>query len=281
MKSISPSDLGREDQLVIPTDANDVRQGEGTPVVLIHGIAASLHDWDDLIPELTSSGHASYALDLLGHGDSPKLDSHAYQIDWLYQHLSTWIRSLHLTEPAIVIGHSLGGHLALEYARRNSAWTRGLILIDPFYSRSQLNVLLRRPYSGRNLKGLLAGKTPEWLYRAFVEIASVVMRPDNSSLHSLPQRVRAQTALDYTRTAPGIYNVPNTIRDLTEYVSSITIPTLVVWGERDQTLAPSSFPKLVDTMPRARGKSFPAGHVPHQSHAEEFNKAVMEFLRGI
>ena len=281
MKSISPNELRKEDPPVIPANANDVRQGEGTPVVLIHGIAASLHDWDELIPELTNHGHASYALDLLGHGDSPKPDSHAYQIDWLYEHFSKWIRSLHLREPAIVIGHSLGGHLALEYARHNSAWTRGLVLVDPFYSRSQLNVLLRRPYSGRNLKGLLAGKTPEWLYRAFVEIASVVMRPDNRSLHSLPQRVRAQTALDYTRTAPGIYNVPNTIQDLTEHVSGITAPTLVVWGERDQTLAPSSFSKLVDAMPRARGRSFRAGHVPHQSHAEEFNTAVLAFIREL
>jgi pimeloyl-ACP methyl ester carboxylesterase len=147
---------------------------------LIHGIAASLHDWDDLIPELTAHGHAAYALDLLGHGESPKLDSHAYQIDWLYEHFSKWVRSLHLTEPAIVIGHSLGGHLALEYARRDSIWTRGLVLVNPFYSRSQLNSLIRRPYSRRNLRGLLAGKTPEWLYRAFVDIASVATRSESA-----------------------------------------------------------------------------------------------------
>ena len=279
-----PDNLRRDEQLVIPTDANYVQHGAdtaGTPVVMIHGIAASLHDWDDLIPELTKNGLASYALDLLGHGDSPKFDSHAYQMEWLFEHFSNWIRSLHLTEPAILIGHSLGGHIALEYARRDSAWTRGLVLVNPFYSRSQLNFLLRRPYSRRNLRGLIARKTPEWLYRTFVDIASVAMRPGNGALHSLPERIRAQTALDYTRTAPGIYNVPNTIEDLTDHVSAISIPTLVVWGERDQTLAPSSFPKLVDAMPRARGKSFRAGHVPHQSHAEEFNQEVMEFLSGL
>ena len=269
------------DEIDIPTIANDVRQGEGTPVVLIHGIAASLHDWDDLIPELTKNGHASYALDLLGHGESPKLDSHVYQMEWLYEHFSKWIRSLHLTEPAIIIGHSLGGHIALEYARHDSVWTRGLVLVNPFYARSQLNTFLRRPYSKRNLRGLIAGKTPEWLYRAFVDIGSVAMRPDNGALHSLPERIRAQTALDYKRTAPGIYNVPNTIEDLTDHVASISIPTLVVWGERDQTLATSSFQKLVDAMPRATGKSFRAGHVPHQSNAQEFNRVVMEFIKGL
>src|SRR4030095_4689337 len=113
MKNMLPDDLSKNDELIIPTKVNHVQHGTdnaGAPVVLIHGIAASLHDWDDLIPELTKNGHASYALDLLGHGDSPKLDSHAYRIEWLYEHFSNWIRSLHLTEPAIIIGHSLRVH---------------------------------------------------------------------------------------------------------------------------------------------------------------------------
>ena len=118
-------------------------------------------------------------------------------------------------------------------------------------------------------------------FRALIDLGSVAMRHDNGELHSLPKRVRVQTALDYTRTAPGIYNVPNTIEDLSEHASSISIPTLVVWGERDQTLAPASFPRLVNAMPRATGKSFRAGHVPHQSHAPEFNQAVMEFVKAV
>src|SRR5262245_34089234 len=98
----------RMDNITIPTTANFVRQGDGIPVILIHGIAASLHDWDDLIPKLTQNGYASYALDLLGHGESPKPDAHAYRADWLYEHFEHWMRSLQLVEPAIVIGHSLG-----------------------------------------------------------------------------------------------------------------------------------------------------------------------------
>ena len=105
-----------EHNVIIPTTANYIHQGEGPPVIMIHGIAASLHDWDDLIPELAKNGYASYALDLLGHGDSPKLDSRAYQMDWLFEHFSRWMKSLHLTQPAILIGHSLGGYIALEYA---------------------------------------------------------------------------------------------------------------------------------------------------------------------
>src|SRR5512140_3263507 len=95
----------------LPTYTSFIQQGTGTPVILIHGIAASYHNWDDLIPQLVNEGYACYALDLLGHGDSPKLDTRAYQMDWMYEHFSNWVRSLHLTEPAILIGHSLGGYL--------------------------------------------------------------------------------------------------------------------------------------------------------------------------
>jgi len=269
-----------QDNFVIPTTANYIQQGTGAPVIMIHGIAASLHDWDALIPELTQNGYASYALDLLGHGDSPKLSSRAYHMDWMFEHFMNWMRSLKLTEPAIVIGHSLGGHIALEYARRVSAWTRGLILVNPFYSRSQLPSFLRRSYSSRNLRGLIVGKTPKWMFRAIVDITSRAMGYSAGTLHSLPEHVRAQTAIDYTRAAPGVYNIPNVISDMTEYLPQINIPTLVVWGDRDQTLAPASFPKLVSAMPHASGRTIRAGHVAHQSHAPEFNAMVLEFLKG-
>ncbi|MCC6298889.1 MAG: alpha/beta hydrolase [Anaerolineales bacterium] len=262
----------------IPTTANFIQQGSGTPVILIHGIAASLHDWDDLIPELTRHGYASYALDLLGHGDSPKPDSRAYRIEWLFEHFSKWVTSLRLTEPAIIIGHSLGGYLALEYARRFSAWTRGLILVSPFYSRTQLPLLLRRTYGSASLRHLIVSRTPSWLFRFVIDMTSAAMGHSSGALHSLPENIRVQTALDYTRTAPGVYHIPNEILDQTESLARITFPTLVVWGDRDLTLAPSSFPKLVEAMPRAIGRSIHAGHVPHQSNVDDFNPMVLEFL---
>jgi pimeloyl-ACP methyl ester carboxylesterase len=273
--------MTRETEFAIPTAANFIQRGEGRPIILIHGIAASLHDWDDLIPELSQRGYSCYALDLLGHGDSPKIDSRAYQMDWLLDHFSAWMRSLQLTEPAILIGHSLGGYIALDYARRVSAWTRGLVLINPFYSLSQLPRLVRRTYRRPHLSSYIVGKTPRWLFRFIVDIASVVMGHRTGALHSLPERIRAQTALDYTRTSPGVYSVINNEIDFNRHLHQISIPSLVVWGDRDQTLAPSSFDKLVNQMPRATGRSLRAGHVPHQSNADEFNPLVLDFLSNL
>ncbi len=265
----------------IPTTTNYIQQGKGTPVILIHGLAASLHDWDDLIPELAANGYACYALDLLGHGDSPKPEERIYQMEWMFEHFSNWVESLHLSEPAILIGHSLGGYMALEYALRLPAATRSLILVNPLYSYSQLPMLLRTVYRRANLSGLIAREVPEWLVRFFVDMSSVAMGHSVGGLHSLPEKARVQTVLDYKRTAPGVYHIPNNILDLTPHLQEIDVPALVVWGARDQTLAPASFARMVETLPRARGEILPAGHVPHQSNTAAFNEIVMKFLGEI
>ena len=269
------------ENISIPSTANYVCQGTGTPVILIHGLAASLHDWEDLIPSLTENGYCTYAVDLLGHGDSPKLGARAYHMDWIFEHFSNWMKSLNLTEPAILIGHSMGGHVALEYARRVSAWTRGLILVAPFYSRSQLPFLLRNTYGRASLSEFIVGRTPEWLFRFFVDISSVAIGHSIGTLRALPEKAREQTIQDYKRTAPGIYHVPNVISDLTGHLHEINTPTLAVWGDRDKTLSPSSFPRLVNALPKGQGVMLQAGHVPHQSHANDFNKIVMKFLKEL
>jgi pimeloyl-ACP methyl ester carboxylesterase len=269
------------ENISIPASANYVKEGDGPPVILIHGLAASLHDWDDLIPELAANGYSAYAPDLLGHGDSPKPDSRAYRMDWVIEHFSAWMRSLRLTEPAILIGHSLGGHVALEYARRVSAWTRGLILVNPFYSRSQLPLLLRKTYGRASLNERLLGTVPERWFRFLVDVSSMAVGHSVGSLRALPERIREQTILDYKRTAPGVYHIPSAISDLTRSLPEIDAPALVLWGNRDRTLSPSSFKRLVEALPRARAEVLPAGHVPHQSHAEVFGEIVLSFLREL
>jgi len=265
----------------IPSTTNFISQGAGSPVILIHGMSASLHDWDYLLPELDRAGYAGYALDLLGHGDSPKPASRAYQLDWLTDHYLAWAESLDLNRPAVLIGHSLGGYFALEHARRFPSSVRALVLVNPFYTVSQLPPALRLTYRHGSLGGLIAGRTPEWLYRIIIDATSLAMGHSSGALHSLPVEVRAQTALDYIRTAPGVYNLLNTGPEFRPHLSSIAAPALVAWGELDSTLRPSSFQELVRSLPHATGQSVRAGHVPHQSNAGWFNELVLEFLASL
>lgn len=262
----------------IKTPAHFVQQGQGAPVLLIHGLAASLFDWRELLPALAAAGYAGYALDLLGHGESekpPRLE--AYHIENVFNHFQRWVEHLSLDSSLILVGHSLGGYLAMEFALRYPEQTRALVLVNPFYSLKQLPPLLRVRYRGPLLNTEMLQRTPQWLIRTMIDLTSFSIRNG----YVLPEEVRQQTALDYKRAHPGIFNIPASIRDLLPLANRITAPTLVMWGRRDLTLAPRSFHQLATALPHAQTSTLDAGHVPHQSHAPEFNQRVLQFLRTL
>jgi pimeloyl-ACP methyl ester carboxylesterase len=263
---------------------NYVQQGEGEPVVLVHGLAASLHDWDDLLPELEAAGYAGYALDLLGHGESEKPEfARDYNIENTYTHLASWIDSLGLRKPFTLIGHSLGAGLSLLYSLRNPDHIRALALINPFYSIHQLPRILQRMFKHQLLNTNLIDRTPYRLFRFVVDMTSFNYYIGQRESHVLPEHIRYQTALDYKRAASGIYNIPRTLPHADLEFSRVHQPTLLLWGGRDQTLAPDSFSRLADILPNVVAtKQFPVcGHVPHQCHPDQLNPHVMEFLRAI
>ena len=273
----------RGDNPVALPHANYVQAGIGTPVIMVHGLAASLHDWDMLLPELTTRGYAGYALDLLGHGQSPKpTQLEYYTSDSVFAHMRDWIDSLKLDEPIILIGHSLGGYMSLKFTLHNPERVRALILVNPFYSQSQLPPMLRFFLRRPLLNTRLIEWTPYWLFRVLIDVTSLQFGHTNEKLHNLPELVRIQTALDYKRAAAGIYNIPRTLQDLVSELPHIKQPTLVIWGARDQTIDPKTFPKLVEKLPNAHSVIMPVcGHVPHQCHSKEFNKKVFDFLGAL
>lgn len=263
---------------------NYVQQGAGTPVILTHGLAASLHDWDDLLPELSASGYAGYALDLLGHGESEKpVHAHDYTVDNTFEHFSMWIDSLRINEPMILIGHSLGGGLSLLYALKYPERVKALVLVNPFFDIKQLPPVLQKVFRHQLINTKIIEKTPYRFFRLLVDMTSFNYDIGNRESHVLPEHIRYQTALDYKRASSGIYNIPRTLPSLTLNLSLIKQPTLLLWGGRDQTLAPSSFPELAKSLPNVVNTHILpiCGHVPHQCHPETFNPYVMEFLKSL
>jgi pimeloyl-ACP methyl ester carboxylesterase len=259
---------------------NFIRQGEGAPVILIHGVAASIFDWADLIPALVEAGYATYALDLLGHGRSVKpkeLDQ--YHVDRIFEHLDGWIDSLELDQPLTLVGHSLGGYLSIEYALRYPQKVHALVLTDTFYTLDQLSPLLRFHYKRPLINLGLIAYAPEWLIRLSIELSALFIR--NGYVVPESKAGRAQTANDYKNASPGIYNILSTTRDLTPLLGQVTAPALVIWGKHDQSLSPNYFTKLAESISSARTVALDSGHVPHQSHAAEYNRHVLDFLKSL
>jgi pimeloyl-ACP methyl ester carboxylesterase len=274
-----------KDEVMIKSGVvNFVQQGEGLPVILTHGLAASLHDWDHLLPELAGAGYAGYALDLFGHGESHKPADHdEYTFDAVFEHFSAWIDSLNLADPLILIGHSLGGGLSLQYALRHPERVRALVLVNPFYDIQQLPPILQIAFRRKLLDTTLLEYLPYRVFRFFVDMSSVNFSIGQRGKHVIPKHIRYQTALDYTRAASGIYNIPRSLPNLIPDLSRIQQPTLLLWGNRDQSLNPGSFPTVEQKLPNVvASHTFPVcGHVPHQCHPEQLNPHVMEFLRDV
>ncbi|MFF1510791.1 alpha/beta fold hydrolase [Streptomyces sp. NPDC058326] len=123
--------------------------GEGPQLVLLHGYGRSLHDWDAAAPLLAAAGHRVLAVDLPGHGGSPSLSP--WTVPAVVGKLADTLDA-HGVPEAVVVGHSLGGLVAVEYARADPdrARARAAVDLDGFWWPSE------SPGAARMTEGLLA-----------------------------------------------------------------------------------------------------------------------------
>src|SRR5262249_16724327 len=102
--------------------------GEGTPILLLHGLASTVHIWDLVAPQLTTHGHV-FALDQRGHGLSSQPAS-GYDFASITADLARFAGVVRIAERFFLVGHSWGAHVALAFARRYGERLRGVVLVD-------------------------------------------------------------------------------------------------------------------------------------------------------
>lgn len=106
-------------------------EGGGDYIVLVHGLGSNARVWDLVAPILVEAGYRVAAFDMRGHGLSAKTNN-GYDFETLSDDLRGLIEIRQLTKP-ILVGHSYGAMLALEYAARNRSgkWApSGIVLVD-------------------------------------------------------------------------------------------------------------------------------------------------------
>lgn len=109
-------------------------QGEGQPVVLLHGIGRTGQVWDHVIALLLPLGVRIVAYDLLGFGESPKPIWASYAVDDHARAVIASIKRARLGQPAIIVGHSMGCLVAVRVARLRPDLVRHLVLYEmPLY----------------------------------------------------------------------------------------------------------------------------------------------------
>lgn len=118
--------------------AVQINEGKGQPVIFLHGIASDYHNWITTAEHLPKDKYQVIIPDLLGHGSSPKPSSNSYTAKEHARQILAMIRSLGLTEPAIIVGHSMGALIAVEVARQRPGAVKELVLCGmPIYVTSK------------------------------------------------------------------------------------------------------------------------------------------------
>ncbi len=100
---------------------------QNRPIVLLHGLASSSQIWSSVAPLLAESSRV-IALDQRGHGRSDKPDN-GYDFASVVGDLDAFLRELAIERP-VLVGHSWGANVALEYAAKYPGWVAGLVLVD-------------------------------------------------------------------------------------------------------------------------------------------------------
>lgn len=257
-------------------------EGSGEPILLLHGIAGSSQTWRSVIRPL-SRKHRVVAPDLLGHGNSTKP-----RTDYSLGALSVLVRDildqLGITR-ATVVGHSLGGGVAMQFVYQHPEYVARLVLIASGGLGPDVGLLLRLAslpgaelvlpvIAPRQLVGP-GDRVWSWLRRIGVESPrGEELWSHYSSLADGPTR-RAflrtlRSVVDHRGQAVSAVNRLNSRTDF---------PVLAIWGERDNIIPVEHAYTARAVRPDVRLEVLrDVGHFPHAERPAEVAALIEEFI---
>lgn len=257
--------------------------GSGEPIVLIHGITSSSETWDTVLPRLAER-HTVLAPDLLGHGQSAKPRG-----DYSMGAFASGVRDLMLwleLGPATIVGHSLGGGVAMQFAYQFPERAQRLALISSGGLGREVHSLLRAgTLPGSELViPLLAGRrllsTGRWigrsLDRAGIKLATDVleMARGHASLGDRATRAAFIQALRASIDPSG-----QKVRATDRLYLASQLPLLIVWGARDRIIPVSHAYKAHALVPGSRLEIFEAaGHFPYLDEPDRFVSMLEDWI---
>jgi 3-oxoadipate enol-lactonase len=261
-------------------------QGSGTsamprpPLLLVHGIGGGRRLWlqglgaqPGLAQQLAALGHEVVAVDLPGYGDSVALQGigPGTPAD-MAQALASLIDGLHLG-PVVVVGHSLGGMVALELAATQPRCVAGLVLACSSAAFGRPEGDWQARFVAERLAPLNAGLGMAALARQLVP----GMLPTGSSWFA-EQAIAVMQAVPedtYRTVLQGIVSF-----DRRALLPSIAVPVLCLAGTEDRTSPPKVLRGMAERIAAARYAEVAAGHLAPFEAAEAFVAAVSTFLQS-
>lgn len=256
-----------------------VESGSGPNVVMIHGNAGSVEDFEFGAFDILSSNYHVIAVDRPGHGRSERPKRKAASVEYQARLLHEVLSSIGVTQP-VLIGHSWGAALALSYALQYPGEVSGLILIAPtIYADAGesrwLNTLTKPPILGDCM--LLAGKSivGKHLLKTALERAFYPQPLPHGYFELVAASWLGRKQLKAYLEDESSLNA--SLRSLSGRYSEIHTPVVIVTGDQDKIVtAKNNAYKLKDAIANSRLIKLQAtGHEIPQTHPESIYSALV------
>ena len=256
--------------------------GESGPnVVLIHGVGRFAEEWLPSIDKLAAH-HRVYALDLPGHGLTDKPLSASYGLVDMAGFVKAFTESLGIGQ-AHIIGHSLGGGIALRLVLRFPEAVRKLVLVCPAGLGKEATLILRIatvPLLGEILTRPSLKGTRR-LLKEFVNDPALLSEEFVEFNYRMAAQPGAQQAVLKTlRTAGNLFGqYEDTYRPIVNNLGKIKQPVLIIWGRQDRVLPVAHGQAAVTRFPTASLEVIEnCGHLPMLEDTHIFNELISNFL---
>jgi len=247
------------------------------PVVLLHGITGHARVWDHLAERLVP-GRRVLALDQRGHGDSDPAPDDDYRVSTMGDDVAAFAGSLKLDRFAL-LGHSMGGRIAIQYAAAHAGRLERLIIVDIGPDIELAGLQRVRDMMSKSPERI---ESEEWAVE-YIRRANPLQDLDllrQRVHHGLKRLPDGELTWKY---AKGLRDMMRAGRrdavDLWEPLARIPCPTLVVRGAESDILSPEVAKKMTERLPDGRLVEIPgAGHTVPADRPDDFVRHVRAFL---
>lgn len=239
-------------------------------VVFVHGLGGSIATWALNLPAFAEQFRIC-ALDLVGAGDSAKPETD-YSVSALTDFLVRFLDALGSDwQQVSIVGHSLGGAVALTFAQRYPDRVQKLVLIDSAGLGSEIDPVM--------LNLMQSEPTPEHIrteLACFFSNADLVQQALIDQVYQQRTQPGAHQAL--VATSEAAFGGGQQHIDLRETLAAFPRSPLIVWGVADKVI-PVAHAQEAQRATQSRIEALAdCGHCPHIEHSDTFNQLVRTFL---
>lgn len=247
------------------------KSGSGDPIVLIHGVGLRAEAWLQQIPELSKT-HTVYAVDMPGHGESELLADIHTGLENYVDVIAAWIKA-EIQAPVIMLGHSMGSMVALNFAARYSALCAGVGALNSVYRRSDkaAQAVQQRAKNMNSNPDLDRVEAP--IKRWFKQDTSAF---EKNMAELCRSWLEAAPAEGYAR-AYSIFSENNGPDD--KALSEIKVPVTFITGDEDSNSSALMSQQMASICPNGSYAVISdSGHMLQMTHPKELNQLLVQFV---